>query len=263
MPYLPVYARQLGVSQVGVGLMYSVLPFIGLVAKPVAGALADRFQIGKLIFLLAIFLTGACFGGIGLIPGRQMMARPVTVDCTQDALMTCSRSGHCNSSCLADRVGVATGVDGLIPCRLDCPEWLCPSSNVSVCPELTFQANFSALEEADGGCLRLPLQRQLKSICSDPFGSLNCSVVCDGASSMDFFVDADIHEEEPFWKTLQFQLLFSLMVGGFASQVVVVSLSDSICFQLLGEKLLQNLHGCLSDFTRKIQLPDTKQYESM
>lgn len=80
MPFIPTYARQLGVSQVGVGVMYTVLPFIGLLFKPLCGAIADKFKIGKIIFLVSI-LGAACFyGGIGLIPARPTQAS-LDLDC--------------------------------------------------------------------------------------------------------------------------------------------------------------------------------------
>ena len=34
MPYIPTYARQLGVPSSGVGIMYTIFPFVGLIAKP-------------------------------------------------------------------------------------------------------------------------------------------------------------------------------------------------------------------------------------
>lgn len=43
VPFMPVYARQLGFSTFVVGSIYSILPILGLVAKPLFGALADKF----------------------------------------------------------------------------------------------------------------------------------------------------------------------------------------------------------------------------
>lgn len=43
VPFMPVYARQLGFSTFVVGAIYSILPILGLVAKPLFGALADKF----------------------------------------------------------------------------------------------------------------------------------------------------------------------------------------------------------------------------
>lgn len=42
VPYLSTYARQLGFSSGTVGLIYTVLPLFGLVAKPLFGVIADR-----------------------------------------------------------------------------------------------------------------------------------------------------------------------------------------------------------------------------
>lgn len=43
VPFMPVFARQLGVSTVVVGIIYSILPILGLIAKPLFGAVADRY----------------------------------------------------------------------------------------------------------------------------------------------------------------------------------------------------------------------------
>lgn len=42
---MAVLARQLGFSTFIVGTIYSILPILGLVAKPLFGALADRFGV--------------------------------------------------------------------------------------------------------------------------------------------------------------------------------------------------------------------------
>lgn len=52
VPYMPTLARQLGFSSVVVGTIYTILPIIGMLAKPTFGAIADRFQRQKLLFVL-------------------------------------------------------------------------------------------------------------------------------------------------------------------------------------------------------------------
>lgn len=42
VPYMPVMARQLGISTFVVGVIYAILPILGLISKPLFGALADR-----------------------------------------------------------------------------------------------------------------------------------------------------------------------------------------------------------------------------
>jgi nitrate/nitrite transporter NarK len=43
---------------VGLALVFAVLPFMGMLAKPLAGWLADRFNLQKTIFMASIVLSG-------------------------------------------------------------------------------------------------------------------------------------------------------------------------------------------------------------
>lgn len=61
VPYLSSYARQLGFSSVTVGFIYTVLPVSGMLAKPLFGSIADRFQCQKILFLIAQLLTAVAF----------------------------------------------------------------------------------------------------------------------------------------------------------------------------------------------------------
>lgn len=49
---MPTLIIQLGFSPVIVGTVYSVLPLVGMLVKPLFGLIADRFQRQKLLFLL-------------------------------------------------------------------------------------------------------------------------------------------------------------------------------------------------------------------
>lgn len=42
VPFLSTYARQLGFSSVTVGLVYTIIPIFGMVAKPTMGVIADK-----------------------------------------------------------------------------------------------------------------------------------------------------------------------------------------------------------------------------
>lgn len=42
VPFMPTLIRQLGFSSLIVGTIYTILPVVGLLAKPIFGALADR-----------------------------------------------------------------------------------------------------------------------------------------------------------------------------------------------------------------------------
>lgn len=49
VPFMPVLARQLGFSTFIVGTVYSILPILGLVAKPLFGAIADKLVLSLVI----------------------------------------------------------------------------------------------------------------------------------------------------------------------------------------------------------------------
>lgn len=42
VPFMPTLIRQLGFSSFIVGTIYTILPIVGLLAKPIFGAIADR-----------------------------------------------------------------------------------------------------------------------------------------------------------------------------------------------------------------------------
>ena len=47
-----------GFDEVGLSLVFAVLPFMGMVAKPLAGWLADRLRLQKTVFMASIILSG-------------------------------------------------------------------------------------------------------------------------------------------------------------------------------------------------------------
>lgn len=50
VPFMPVFARQLGFSTFVVGTIYSILPILGLISKPLFGALADRYAFDSTVY---------------------------------------------------------------------------------------------------------------------------------------------------------------------------------------------------------------------
>lgn len=68
IPFLSIYAKQLGFGSFVVGVLYTILPFTGMLMKPIAGALADKFHCQKKIFLAAGTITIIGFLGIYFIP---------------------------------------------------------------------------------------------------------------------------------------------------------------------------------------------------
>lgn len=48
-PTMPVYAKVLGFSSYVVGVIFTILPILGLIIKPAFGALADRVSFFQII----------------------------------------------------------------------------------------------------------------------------------------------------------------------------------------------------------------------
>lgn len=63
-----MFAKQLGYSARIIGLVYFVLPIIGLIAKPLFGAIGDGFRRSKFLFMLFQLITVASLVAIMYIP---------------------------------------------------------------------------------------------------------------------------------------------------------------------------------------------------
>ncbi|XP_035228978.1 major facilitator superfamily domain-containing protein 6-like isoform X1 [Stegodyphus dumicola] len=68
LPYLPVYAKQLGITASAVGIIYAVICFITVLSKPLFGGLVDHFQKLKPMLLLLILTDVIADLGLNFIP---------------------------------------------------------------------------------------------------------------------------------------------------------------------------------------------------
>lgn len=66
--FLPTIAKQLGYSTIVVGTIYSILPILSLIIKPIVGAIVDQFRVKKLIFLTFILLSGLTAFSLMFVP---------------------------------------------------------------------------------------------------------------------------------------------------------------------------------------------------
>lgn len=232
--------------------MYAILPFVGLVSKPTFGALADKFKIGKFIFISAIICTAIFFGSIAFIPPKT--TEPfMELGCDGTAyLKTCNISDNCSlknieleflDKDIMECQLVCTDPDELF-LDLMCNEWniseTCSQNLSSI--EMTTYSNIS-YTSFEQSCLIFPISSiQLNESNTENLQCnqknippLTCSVMCNSSTIMGYIQNTIIEQmNEPYYSTIQFQLLFLFMALQWAAQAVVVSLSDSICFKLLG-----------------------------
>jgi hypothetical protein len=230
---------------------YAIFPFVGLIAKPSFGALADKFKKGKLIFISSIIFTALFFGCMAFIPAQSTDA-VMDLECNSGEI----RLKTCNISdgCALDRIEMESQGNEIIQCKLVCPdpnqvflEQICKDWNVSESCysnlthiEMTTYSNISD-STFEQTCLYFPViyisfnGTDIENPQCNGASGIKCSVDCNSSTIMDYIQTAIIEQiAEPYYKTIQFQLLFFLMAGAWAAQAVVVSLSDAICFHLLG-----------------------------
>nr|XP_013189420.1 unnamed protein product [Amyelois transitella] len=117
VPYLSTYARQLGFTSATVGLIYTVLPIFGLIAKPLFGVIADRFKILKSIFILFQIVTIVSFSAIYFIPGSTPSV-DVELDCGDGitVLRSCMQDGEMDNC----KMTTLENLNTTASCDMDC-----------------------------------------------------------------------------------------------------------------------------------------------
>ena len=213
--------------------------------------------MGKVIFMSFIVLTAAFYCCMSLIPAKQTQAE-MEIDCSNGGGMTLLKTCNIQDNCTLTRIDLKDP-NHMMECKLSCPHpnadflnqmctvWnisdACTTSNLTVIEMTTFSNTSGALYDYQS-CLSFPVetvvydQEHLYHPSCDG-ASMKCNVVCDSAIVMSYLQDQVIdNPEESYWATIQFQMLFCLMCGAWASMAVVVSLSDSICFALLGNEVI-------------------------
>lgn len=118
VPFLPIYARQLGFSSTIVGMIYTVLPITGMLAKPVFGAIADHYRLQKTLFLAFQIITAISFFVIQYIPEIQTetTSSQAMLDC--DALTYFKICSNDTNNCAAARLMAETSNNGTILCEV-------------------------------------------------------------------------------------------------------------------------------------------------
>ncbi|XP_055619237.1 major facilitator superfamily domain-containing protein 6-A isoform X2 [Toxorhynchites rutilus septentrionalis] len=257
---MPTLVRQLGFSTVIVGTIYTVLPIVGMLVKPLFGIIADRFQRQKLLFLLFQILSAVPFFLIMFIPAIPQEST-VSFHCHEGAsdLRYCPSTGTYLDKCLTDSIVTDQTSNATLRCKLDCQTepWMwdticrywhvdryCNDSNIphdkhlqltGLTPMdhiiLSDNCLFFMLKGAEMDGEHVPLYCPANTT---DFRT-NCQVHCDNVDINRAIAHSKISDEEA--KGLhQFWLLFLFLVLSWTGMAVVVSVGDVICFDMLGDK---------------------------
>ncbi|XP_046659126.1 major facilitator superfamily domain-containing protein 6-A isoform X4 [Homalodisca vitripennis] len=94
LPFLPVIGKQLGVSEVVMGLIMSVIPILFLFAKPIFGFILDYFQSHRKTVFLTLVVSTTVFSALlwlvpeyKLVPVQQQVACGSILNCTDQVAL--------------------------------------------------------------------------------------------------------------------------------------------------------------------------------
>ncbi|XP_021930441.1 major facilitator superfamily domain-containing protein 6-A isoform X2 [Zootermopsis nevadensis] len=258
VPFLPIYARQLGFSSTIVGMIYTVLPITGMLAKPVFGAIADHYRLQKTLFLAFQIITAISFFVIQYIPEIQTetTSSQAMLDC--DALTYFKICSNDTNNCAAARLMAETSNNGTILCELECAadagftKEVCEVWNVSQYCNLMNDINLLQFDaevplshtlqtsSETGSCLHFRVHRAfIGSSFHVPYcrnlTTTPCRVQCRDPAVNEVFREPAVNDVNvaDFY---QFWLFFLLMVFSWVSMAVVVCVGDAICFEMLGDQ---------------------------
>ncbi|KAL5236076.1 hypothetical protein ACI65C_003486 [Semiaphis heraclei] len=71
-PFLSTISKQRGYSSIIIGLIFTIIPFLGLVVRPAVGAITDKYKCRKSTFILSIGIMSIFISILMLIPGSAV-----------------------------------------------------------------------------------------------------------------------------------------------------------------------------------------------
>ncbi|CAH2034832.1 unnamed protein product, partial [Iphiclides podalirius] len=166
VPYLSTYARQLGFTSATVGLIYTVLPIFGLIAKPLFGVIADKFKLQKPIFILFQIVTIVSFSAIYVIPGENTEDPSVQLECGDGAtfLRSCYQDPSSVNQCTKGELEALVGTSRCnMSCEMDspkmwqtvCEHWHIPQYCYSETDNIQYTTEIDSVGYNDDNCINL------------------------------------------------------------------------------------------------------------
>ncbi|XP_071626343.1 major facilitator superfamily domain-containing protein 6-like [Temnothorax longispinosus] len=209
-PYIPVYGKQLGISPLVVGIIGTIFPILGLIAKLIFGFITDYSQWRKLIFIILIIVSNGSYLMIFFLPS---LPGPTLLDHHFQNISYASLS-QCEMEYHASAIASCNGTKDTA-CR-----WICNNMNFSM--GLSFHPDQQrAIISPDTACLLNVNETSLSQ--ENVTNNYNCEVTCDN------FKNECVYTSISFWSYI---LLWSF---GEISYFTSMSIGDAICFHILGQ----------------------------
>lgn len=251
LPFLSVLAGQQQISASAVGVIFTILPFITLMAKPFFGSIADHLRRLKFILLIFIVILTLSYQGMNFIPRLFTKLEETKFDvslfCNPDSSYF-SLDKLYNSSCFYFKTQ-----NNSVQCSIFCQpcKFFTNSAHIgeyqnstmmdfSFCNKDHLQYSISLSKEEENASDTYVITEaiwknaSIKPVCSD-IQILNCSLECD------ISFESCIISEKNIYKTPQFWLFLLFLTIAWVSSGVTTSLSDAACYELLEER--NDLYG--------------------
>ncbi|CAL1299100.1 unnamed protein product [Larinioides sclopetarius] len=237
IPFLPVHAKEIGISAVSVGVIYSLLPLVTMVLKPFFGAVADHFdnlRILLIIFLGAIMLSSTLTVSIprkgNMISSDIKCTSTGTTlffktkpsqDCMVDVLI--SKPLRCYMYCTE-----CTQFETVLSAKNNTSEKICKKKDIHSA-EITVN-----LEKQNGSTHYFNVkamtlsEREMNILCFVNL-TFSCSSYCEPVLQECF-----TGKQQPEYSSDQFWLFLIFTTICVSLSGVASSFSDAVCFNELG-----------------------------
>lgn len=99
---MPMFAYKLGFTAGELAVIYGILPFVGLLSKPIVGIIGDTLSAHRLILLIALVIQGVFTFIVYYLPPMPAVEVPVHLTCNQNSatldLSTNASAVFCNEA---------------------------------------------------------------------------------------------------------------------------------------------------------------------
>ncbi|XP_055373884.1 major facilitator superfamily domain-containing protein 6-like [Condylostylus longicornis] len=249
---MSIIARQQGFSSGVLGVLLTVLNLLAMISRPAFGWLADRFKLHKSIFLTMQTITGLSFFLIYFVPPFASQVKVRTI-LNNTEIFFCPRNPVWDN-CFDDRI--QNYESKIFKCQLSCkPEtWMrkqfCDNNNNDDCISNMKPFQYEIFVdmrtiEKNATCLTM---REFKNISHlNAFGyfdeaplyakmyDVNCEINCEDHFLKSSLVNRGTLPDDEITQKYDFWLFCGLLLLAYSAASVVMSMADTICFDLLGE----------------------------
>ena len=242
LPFISVIGKQLGISEVAMGMIYAVVPAFYFPAKVLFGFIMDCFVRQRTcIFTTTVYLMGCFYLLIYFVPHIPLQKKIATNDVTCLSTLFCDLHVSYSLPIWQFRWSYSAKPDGRYSSvlryfyvdlyeyfqRYDSPNW-----TVNQICSLSCK---NGIQENDVELTLMP--EHCSNIDSNEYrcanvSKVNCNVSCEYMSPVSFVPLNDLYKSTHFWL---FCLFVSLGLIGFN---VVNTASDTLCFNALGMRVM-------------------------